>query len=235
MKNKIYALISGTPAYDIMMICAISISVTPLVFKHPPAVFFYTDMATCGVFIFDYIARWVTADLSTGRKNPKAALIYPVTPMAIIDLLTILPTFAPISSAFKALRMLRLFRVLRVFKFFRYSRNIQILAEVLRTQRQSLITVGVLAVGYIFVSALILFQLEPDTFPDFFDALYWATVSLTTVGYGDIFAVSDVGRLMTMLSALIGIAVVALPAGIITAGYLDAIEKNNKKPENPTL
>lgn len=66
--------------------------------------------------------------------------------------------------------------------------------------------VGVLAIGYIFVSALIVFNIEPDTFSTFFDAIYWATVSLTTVGYGDIYAVSFAGKIITMLSALMGIA-----------------------------
>ena len=64
------------------------------------------------------------------------------------------------------------------------------------------------------------------TFNNFFDAVYWATISLTTVGYGDIFATSTIGKLITMVSALMGIAVVALPAGIITAGYLDEINSN---------
>ena len=80
-----------------------------------------------------------------------------------------------------------------------------------------------------FISALIVFNIEPDTFSTFFDALYWATVSLTTVGYGDIYAVSYAGKIITMLSALMGIAIVALPAGIITAGYMDEL---NRKGEN---
>ena len=71
-----------------------------------------------------------------------------------------------------------------------------------------------------------MFNIEPDTFSTFFDALYWATVSLTTVGYGDIYAVSYAGKIITMLSALMGIAIVALPAGIITAGYMELRECN---------
>ncbi len=73
--------------------------------------------------------------------------------------------------------------------------------------------------------------MEPDSFDDFFDAVYWATDSLTTVGYGDIYPVSDAGRVITMLSSVFGIAVVALPSGIITAGYMDKISKTNKYKE----
>ena len=225
MRQRLFSLINNSRIYDWIMICAITLSVLPLVFKSPPAVFQITDRVTVFLFIADYIGRWITADLSGSRSGPRAFLTYPIWPMAIIDLLTILPSLAPVNSAFRALRMLRLIRTLRVFKFFRYSRNVQILSNVFWQQRQSLLAVGALAVGYIVISALVIFQIEPDTFDDFYDALYWATVSLTTVGYGDIFATSDVGRLITMLSALVGIAIVALPAGIITAGYLSEIEK----------
>lgn len=80
------------------------------------------------------------------------------------------------------------------------------------------------ALGYIFISALVIFNVEPETFGSFFDAVYWATVSLTTMGYGDIYPVSTIGRIVTMLSSFIGIAIVALPAGILTAGYMEELE-----------
>ena len=82
-----------------------------------------------------------------------------------------------------------------------------------------------LALGYILISALIIFNIEPETFDTFFDAIYWATVSLTTVGYGDIYPVSFAGKIITMCSSVMGIAVVALPASIITAGYMEELNK----------
>ncbi len=80
-----------------------------------------------------------------------------------------------------------------------------------------------MAIGYIIISALIIFNIEGDSFETFFDAIYWATVSLTTVGYGDIYPITTAGRIITMISSIFGIAIVALPAGIITAGYMDAL------------
>ena len=69
--------------------------------------------------------------------------------------------------------------------------------------------------------------MEPDSFNTFFDAIYWATVSLTTVGYGDIYPVTAIGRVVTMLSSFFGIAIIALPAGVITAGYMSEISNND--------
>ena len=80
-----------------------------------------------------------------------------------------------------------------------------------------------LSFGYVLISALIIFNVEPGTFDNFFEAVYWATVSLTTMGYGDIYPVTTIGRIVTMISSFVGIAIVALPAGIITAGYMDQI------------
>ena len=88
----------------------------------------------------------------------------------------------------------------------------------------------ILAGGYILIAALVIFNLEPDTFKNFFEAICWATVSLTTAGYGDIYPTSPIGRVFTMISSLLGIAIVALPAGIITAGYMKEVdEKNNDR------
>ena len=88
-------------------------------------------------------------------------------------------------------------------------------------------TVAGIATGYVLFSALLIFNVEPESFDRFFDAVYWATVSLTTVGYGDIYPTSTLGRIVTMISSIFGIAIVALPAGILTAGFMEAL--NNKE------
>ncbi len=165
-------------------------------------------------------------------KGIRAFIIYPFTPMAIIDLFSILPSITILNSGIRLLkifRLMRTFRVFRVFKAVRYSKNIMIILRVLKKQRDSLLVVLWLAVAYVLVSALIIFNVEPQTFHSFFDAIYWATVSLTTVGYGDIYPVSMAGQIITMLSAVLGIAIVALPASIITAGYMEEI---HSKKEN---
>lgn len=218
--------------YDITMILFIVISLVPLAFKNHSPVWTVIDIVSAVVFIIDYVFRLITADYKYGRHEAMSFIRYPFSPMAIIDLLSILPSLALVNQGFRALRvirMLRAMRVLRVFKTIRYSRSVIILNNVLRSTKSSLLTVGGLAVGYILVSALVIFNVEPESFKNFFEAIYWATVSLTTVGYGDIYPISTTGRIITMISSIFGIAIVALPAGIITAGYVKEIEKEGER------
>ena len=241
MRKRIYSTLEPSDGkniwssiYDAFMMLVIIISLLPLNFKEETVFFSITDKVTAGIFIIDYVLRWMTADFGYRGKKAAAFLRYPFTPMAIIDLLSILPSLSVLSRGFKMLRVLRMFRamrVLRVFKFIRYSKNIKIILNVIKRSRKPLITVGVLALGYVYGSALIIFNVEPDTFESIFDAIYWAVVSLTTVGYGDIYPVSSVGRSIAMLSSILGIAVVALPAGIITAGYMKEIEEESNEDD----
>lgn len=236
MRKRIYEIIEvaegedkSSQIYDILMIISIVLSIVPLAFKESNVCFLAIDKITVCIFIIDYLLRIITADKKL-NEGIVSFVKYPFTPMAVIDLISILPSVMYINSSLKLLRLFRLFRafrVFRVFKAFRYSKNIRIIINVFKKQRDALTIVGVLAIGYIFTSALVIFNVEPETFDSFFDALYWATVSLTTMGYGDIYAVTNIGQLITMISAVFGIAIVALPAGIITAGYMEEI--NNKK------
>ena len=235
MRERIFQIIEKSDGedkpsriYDTLMLVSIVASLIPLAFKTENTVFFVIDKAAMVVFVIDYLLRWATADYKFEQKGIVPFLKYPFSPMAIIDLLSILPSLSIINNGFKALRVLRMirtFRVFRVLKVVRYSKSFQIIGNVVRSSKDSLIAVGVLAVGYIVVSALVIFNVEPDSFNNFFEAVYWATVSLTTVGYGDIYPVSTLGRIITMVSSIFGIAVVALPAGIITAGYMSELRK----------
>ena len=211
-------------SYDVLMFLTIIVSLIPLTTKSHTGIFMWLDFVSTVIFIVDYILRLLTADYKLG-KGKLSFFLYPFTFLALADLLCILPSLFLLNNSLRLFKILRMLRILRIFKFIRYSKNIQILTNVLKKQKDSLMIVGLLALGYIFISALIIFNVEPSTFPNFFDALYWATISLTTVGYGDIYAVSTTGKIITMISSFLGIAIVALPAGIITAGYMKEIKE----------
>ncbi len=235
MRKKLYTIIEPVNGdnklsniYDFIMMATIIISIAPLAFKKTNIVFQWIDYITVGIFIIDYLLRLITADYKL-KKSVVSFFVYPITPFAIIDLLSILPSITVLNSGFRLLKLFRLLRtlkVLRAFKFLRYSKSFDIIVNVFRKQKKVLSAVATLAIAYILISALVIYNVEPESFNNFFDAIYWATISLTTVGYGDIYPVSIVGRIVTMISSILGIAIIALPSGVITAGYLDEINKN---------
>lgn len=219
--------------YDWSMIVFIIVSLIPLAFKTSNQFFSILEQITVVVFVIDYALRLFTADYKL-KKGALSFPLYIVTPMAVIDLLSILPSVMAINQGLRLLKIFRLFRAFKVFrtlKFVRYSNNIQVILNVLKKQKKTLISVAALACAYILISALVVFNVEPESFNSFFDAIYWATVSLTTVGYGDIYPVSNVGRIVTMLSSVFGVAIIALPSGIITAGYIEEINNKFNKDE----
>lgn len=251
LKEKIFDLVNrnrknmwAARVYDWFMLVMIIASIVPLMFIENYPIFHVIEAVSLVAFIVDYILRWSTADILLHR-GWLSYLIYPFTPMAIIDLLSILPGINLISPSFKLFRITRLLKIVRILKIFRYSDKITIFLKVLVKERQVLLSVLLLAVFYIFVTALVMFNAEPhinpttgkETFHSFFDALYWATVTLTTVGYGDLCPVTEIGRIVSMLSSLFGVAIIALPSGVITASYMEELQhyrhQNSRPKPNP--
>lgn len=249
MRQKIYEIIeqghSGATVsivYDIFMLIAITVSIIPLMFVEETTTFRVIEIITVSIFILDYALRWITADFKL-NKNGWSFVLYPFTCWAIIDLLSILPGLSILSRGFKIFRVTRLLRILRLFKFIRYTKKIKLLGRVVIKEKDVLLTVLGISVFYILLTALIMFNVEPrvnpitgnTNFENFFDALYWATVTLTTVGYGDMIPVTDIGRLVSMLSSLFGVALIALPSGVITASYLDELRNLEKKKDDEKI
>lgn len=222
--------------YDFTMLLAIAVSIIPLMFRSQPKVFWYFELVSTILFIIDYLLRWCTADYQSSRSKLGAFLIYPFTPLAIIDLLSILPIIHIISPTFRLARVYRMMKILRIFRVIRYFEPLKIIFAVIQRQRKILWTVLVLALFYIFITALIMFNAEEDInpatgqylFENFFDAFYWAACTLTTVGYGDLYPISHTGRVISIISSMVGIAIIALPSGIITAGYMDELNRRNE-------
>ena len=246
LREKIFSIIEPkynnndslvSKVYDWVMLIAIFVAIIPLMYRDHNKLFLFFDIIPCGLFIIDYLLRWITADYRMPKRGVWAFIIYPFTFIAIIDLLSILPTFNFVKDAFKVTRVVRLMKIIRVVKVIRYFEPLRIVVAVIKKQRVILGTVLGLAVFYVFVTALIMFnaeeQINPETgdylFHSFFDAFYWAACTLTTVCYGDIFPISSTGRVISIISAIVGIAIIALPSGIITAGYMEEVNERKKK------
>ena len=246
LREKIYDLVEPrridthkARTYDSIMLLAVDLSLLPLMFRTQYEIFWYFDLFSGVCFIVDYLLRWLTADFKLKHNKIVSFILYPFTPMAIIDMLSILPVFNLLGPSFKMFRVSRLLKLLRIFKVIRYYEPLDIIRRVIHKQGSVLLVVLWLALFYIFITALIMFNAEEDInpatgkllFDNFFDAFYWAACTLTTVGYGDIYPISSIGRVISIISSIVGIAIIALPSGIITAGYMDEVKKRNEQKQ----
>jgi len=237
MRNRIYEIVEKakegdliSKLYDLLMLLIIFISIIPIMVKNTNDTLIIIDYVCAYIFIVDYFLRWLTADKKFGSK--KAFVFYPCTAFAIIDLLAILPTFGVISKFFRIFKLLRVIKVVRVFKALRYSKHFYMIIRVIKNSLDTLAALLVCSIFYIFISALFIFSIEPENFNNFFEALYWATTALTTVGYGDIYPITTGGKIISMISSFLGIAMVALPSGVITAEFISEMGKEDDRNNN---
>lgn len=202
------------------------------------SVFHVLEIITVVVFSIEYILRIWTADLMyPNAKHPRLKYIF--SPMAIIDLLAILPFYLPFFSAdlrfLRMMRLFRLFRLLRVFKLGRYLEALQIIIKVIQTSGAQLIMSVAICFFVMLFSAIVMYTVEnpvqPEQFPNVISSLWWAMCTLTTVGYGDVYPITDIGKFFASIISLVGIGIIAIPTGIIAAGFNHAINKDEKEKE----
>lgn len=211
------------------MFILILVSIIPLFFKGSNSIFLFIDKITVAAFTVDYILRWITCGLKSQKSTVTAILQYPFTFFAIIDLFSILPSFIGINASFKLLKLLRLGRAFRTLKLLRYSKNFETMIAVIKKERRPLLAVCILASTYVcqFLHQLCSL-LCPDTFNNFFNAFYWAVITLTTVGYGDVYPNSDLGRVVGMISSIVGIVMIILSSFAVRM-YVTIISNQSKK------
>ena len=192
--------------------------------------FRFFEIITVVVFTAEYLLRIWTADLLFPEAN-HPRLKYVFSFMALIDLLAILPFYLPFFSAdlrfLRMMRLFRLFRLLRVFKLGRYLDALQVIVKVIRTSGPQLIMSVVICFFVMLFSAIVMYTVEnpeqPEQFPNVISALWWAICTLTTVGYGDVYPITAVGKFFASVISLVGIGIIAIPTGIIAAGFNQVI------------
>ena len=235
MRKKIYETVhiyNGnymSVLYKWFMIAITLLSFIPLMYKETNPFFYRINIMCLAVYSIDYILRFITADYRLDKFHWTAFARYPIRLISIVDIMSIISLLCYFFNWQTELVFVRLLLSFRVIRVLRYSQSVRTVSEILYKTRKSLFAVGGMAVGYIALSALIMFNAEPESFNTFFEAVYWATVSLTTVGYGDICPVTILGRCVAMLSSFFGIAIVALPAGIVTAEFINVLKENETK------
>lgn len=189
-------------------------------------------------FSVEYLIRLWTSDLLYPSLHPVAARIrYIFSFMAMIDLLSILPFYIPMMLPvdLRVLRALRILRLFRLFKLNRYTDALSTIGRVFKKKASELISSIFVVLLLMIISSVIMYNVEnqaqPDLFSNAFSAMWWAVATLTTVGYGDIYPVTVLGKLLSAVIALLGIGLVAVPTGIITSGFLEVLEEKKHDPE----
>ncbi len=199
------------------------------------------ELVSIIIFTIEYILRIITARFKYRQCSTVQSSIKHITsPMAVVDLLAILPFFLPmfVIMDLRFLRILRLTRLLRILKVNRYTNSMKLLVVVLKKKKEELfLTVFVTILMLLTASATMYYvenDAQPDMFPNIIASFWWAVATLTTVGYGDVYPITAVGKLLSGIIALLGIGLVALPTGIISSGFMEEFSKsgdiNHKNP-----
>ncbi len=205
-------------------------SVPTLSMAHGP-VFHAFDLFSVGVFTVEYVLRvWTAVELNHTRyQHPLwGRLRYMATPLALVDLLAILPFFLGYFVELD-LRTLRVLRLLRIFKLTRYSSAMHMLVAVLRQEARAVGAILFIMIVMVVFMGSVMYLIEhptqPDVFPDIPTSMWWAVVTLTTLGYGDVTPVTSLGRLLGGVTAVAGIGMVALPSGILASGFSEQLRQ----------
>ncbi len=212
-------------------VAVVALETVPSLWGRYQTAFYVFDAVSVIIFTVEYLLRvWSSAEHvgAKGHNNFEKRLRYVVSPLAVVDLLAILPFYL---GAFinLDLRALRIFRLLRLFKLVRYSPAITSLSRVFARERHALFAAFLIMVGILFVSSTLAHLVEGEAQPAAFgtipDALWWSLTTLTTVGYGDVVPITDMGRMLGAFVMLIGFAFYAVPIGIIASGFADEVHQ----------
>jgi voltage-gated potassium channel len=199
--------------------------------------FYYFDLVSVIIFTIEYVLRvWSSNHEEKYKHSFWGRLKYMVSPGALIDLAAILPSilayFIGIKFDLRELRILRLLRVLRLFRLTAYTESVHMIANVFKKRKNELMLSFILALFLIIISACIIYfaeHLHPENkerFNSIPATLWWAVVTLTTTGYGDMYPMTAIGKTMASIIMLTGIAFFAIPAGILAAGFQEEFRKN---------
>ena len=186
------------------------------------------EIATSAFFAVDYVLRvWTARCLYPTLTPGKATVRYVSSIGGLIDLVSFLPTFLPVffPSGMVAFRMFRVVRIFRLFRINAYYDSLHVITEVLRSKRQQLLSSVFIILTLMLASSLCMYSLEheaqPEVFRNAFSGIWWSVSTLLTVGYGDIYPITTAGKIFGIVITFLGVGMVAIPTGIISAGFVD--------------
>jgi voltage-gated potassium channel len=250
LKNTIYKFVEkgshGKKTYLIFDYAIMSIIVLSLVsiilesikeisseFK---VILFWFDIFSVSIFSVEYLLRIYVSDLTHPASNKFKSLIkFMFSIGGLIDLFAIIPFYLPliVKIDLRFLRTLRLFRFLRILKINRYTKSLNLIWEVLKDKKSELAVTSFITLLLLILASFVMYNIEgdkqPNAFPNILASFWWAVATLTTVGYGDIYPITGLGKFTSGVIALMGIGVIALPTGIIGSGFIERLKSDKDK------
>jgi voltage-gated potassium channel len=251
IKKKVFELIDPSHAYDdasknfnVSMLVLISLNIVVVILETEAGIysrykilFEYFDLFSVGVFSIEYVLRlWSCTEHPNYRGAAFGRLRFALSPSMLIDLISILPFYVPLWGIdLRFIRAIRLFRLFRLMKMMRYSQSLSKIVNVIRSKKEELsITLFAVAILLIIASSLLYFierNVQPDAFSSIPAAMWWGVITLTTVGYGDIYPITVMGKIVGAFIAVLGVGLFALPAGIIASGFASELHNKSSEPQ----
>ena len=216
-------------------IVVMAVASVPSVHGHARAFFRWFERISVLIFTVEYVLRLWSCNVAARYASPVLGrLRFAVTPMALVDLSSILPFYLPFTKLdLRFIRAVRLLRVFRILKLGRYSVGLQTLGRVVYGKKEELtVILCVLIVLLVLASSLIYYAEnaeQPDRFSSIPASMWWAVVTVTTVGYGDVSPVTTMGKILGGIIAVAGIGMFALPTGILGAAFLEEIQNRKRR------
>lgn len=242
LRHRCYQLLDGEQAFSLkgklingFIIALIIINVIGVIMETVPEIgreyasyFFGLEIFSVAIFTVEYLVRvWISAENPRFGPGIKGKIRYIFSPIALIDLIVIIPFYLSLFISID-LRYLRLLRLLRLLKLSHYIRSMDIFLKVVSSELASLASAVFAVLVLVVLAACVMFALEhkaqPEAFKSVLDAIWWAVVTLTTVGYGDMTPVTPGGKILAILIMLLGVGTVALPAGMLAARFSEELQ-----------
>jgi voltage-gated potassium channel len=251
LRGRTYHFLSSTKsasginkAFNLFIVTLILLNIVAMVLESvqqihhlAPRWFRNFEYFSVAVFSVEYVLRvWSCVEDPPYQRPIVGRFRFALTPLALVDLSAVLPFYLRFIRAdlriMRMFRMVRIMRIMRIAKLGRYSESLQMLMRVLRSRGEQLASAVFILLILLVVAATLMYTAEKEAQPKIFTsipaAMWWAAVTLTTVGYGDMYPITVIGKIMGAITAMLGIGMFALPCAILGAGFIEEIEQNKK-------
>ncbi len=247
MKQRIYRLLESSDLdhaavrrFRLAILLLIALNVLVVILETVDSInaefgecFHLFEIVSVVIFTIEYGARLWVCTLKAGYRHPVTGrLRFALTPLALIDLIAILPYFLPLffNIDLRCIRAMRLFRIFRILKIGRYSESMKVFVRVFRAKKEELLITLFTVFVMLVISSSVMYAVENEVQPEKFSSIpatmWWALITLTTVGYGDVFPVTIAGKILGGVLALLGVGLFALPAAILASAFSQEIRRS---------